>query len=219
MDEQLGDEALLSMLWAPESEPFGTEDSPLAGRSDAGVALELQELWTEPWDELLAPVDALESDSTPDARPLASAICPTSDPLPTASSYTPPARRVTMKHRIQLLKTEAERLQVNLKVIRQNTRHTKPTIGSRERGSASREAGMWQSIAARQQHQREQAETENKRLRSLVHAQRRHLQNVRRLLGRRPHRHVSLDDDASGLIEMATHPFTSIARCGAFNRR
>jgi hypothetical protein len=214
-DDQL-DDALMDLLWESDL-PFGPDsvgNTSLPAPPQAPSPI-------DPWDDLRAKelviADAVESD-----KPNLSEAATVPQYAWSQVQYALPNRRPTAKDRIQILKEEVVRLQAALETVYEQSKHTEPTTRSMEEGQVSPSSlagGMWQSIAARQQQQREQAETENKRLRSLVHAQRRHLQNVRRLLGRRPHRHVSLDDDASGLIEMATHPFTSIARCGAFNRR
>jgi hypothetical protein len=206
------------LLWAPEGELLGDASmltTPHDGRTDAGTLLDLQELWAEPWNDLLTSVDALESDTPSEASASTSMPRVSSDPRLITLSYASSARRVTTKHRIQLLKTEVERLQLDLDAMRQQTRQA----GSRACAPASTVGGMWQAMAARQQQRRQQAETENKRLRSLEHAQRRHLQSVRRLLGRRPHRDVSIGSGVLGCYDMLTHPCTLALLVTASGRR
>lgn len=198
------DDDLLALLWAPDTELPGTADASVAQQdkwTDAGAPLDLQELWTETWDELPTSVEALQAETpSSNTRPSTSACLTPPDPRLITLSYGSSARRVTTKQRIQLLKVEAERLQLNLDTMRQQTHQG----GSRASTPASMTGGMWQAMAARQQQRREQAEAENKRLRSLEHSQRRHLQSVRRLLGRQPHRQVSISSGDLGCYEVLT---------------
>jgi hypothetical protein len=157
-----------------------------------------------PIDQVLVMPDAVESDESSAAE--ATTVHPCG--LPHAQN-APPNRRITTSRRIQNIRWEVERLQAALEAAQEQSKNTELTtrlIEGVQTLSSSRAGGMWKPIAARQQQWREQAETENTRLRSLVFAQQRHLQTVHRLLSRRPHRHASFDDDASGLIKMETHP-------------
>jgi len=206
------DEALLSLLCEPEL-PFGPDTSLL----DPPPPSSLIDPWDDLWTQVLPVPDAVESDESTAAETTTAPSCA----WPHAQ-YAPSSRKPTTRRRIQTLKVEVERLQVSLEAAREKSKYTELTTRLTERGqtsSSSLAGGMWKPIAARQQQWREQAEAENAHLRSLVFAQQRHLQNVHRLLSRRPHRHVSLDDDASDITQMGTHSFACIVPCRPDDRK
>lgn len=193
------DEALTDLLWAPDLALPAAPDTPLMPFAWLQTAPEAGPSRQEPWDELdmlLAAPDVLDVElalEASSAAPTPTRLLPAC-PLPD-ERCVPPKRRSTAKSRIQLLRTEVERLQLDLEAARRQSpgvMQASTPIASTDRVLASQAGQMWQAIAARQQQRREQAETDNKWLRGLVLAQRRHLLNVRRLLGKRPHRNVRL---------------------------
>lgn len=197
MSGDQADDVLMDLLWEVDLPLHGTSlfaPAPLPSLVDP---------FDVEWAEVLAIPDAVEPDAS---RPIETAAVPPRA-WPHAQYVRPTRGRLTTRHRIQTLKVEVERLQAALEAAREQSKQAglPKRLGVQTTSSSSLAEGMWQPIAARQQQWREQAEAENTRLRTLVFAQERHLHNVHRLLGRQPHRHVSTDGDASGLIEMGTH--------------